>query len=46
MEKTAYSQLETQQKHHEDKEKVLRKAIEDNKHAICEFQKTIKVCFF
>lgn len=46
MEKTAYNQLETQQKHHEDKEKVLKKAIEDNKQTISEFQKTIKVCFF
>lgn len=46
MEKTAYGQLETQQKHHEDKEKALKKAIEDNKQTISEFQKTIKVCFF
>lgn len=46
MEKTAYNQLETQQKHHEDKEKVLKKAIQDNKQTISEFQKTIKVCFF
>ena len=46
MEKTAYGQLETQQKHHEDKEKALKKAIENNRQTISEFQKTIKVCFF